>query len=167
MNSQPADAPRRSPRRAGHPRRRGDAGPLRAEPPIDPTAAVVAHLREQIERAGYDLATLSRDTLGRAPDYLSKMLRGERIFRLADLFALLAAIDVAPVDFFAELYDLYRPDQLGAEISPGIYEGQLRRLVRQVARRAALEVTAGKGRAAKRRAGRPPRPSPRARRESD
>ena len=110
-------------------------------------AAIAEHLQQRIELASYDLTKLSRDTLGRAPDYLSKMLRGERIFRVADLCALLAAIDLAPADFFGELYDLYRPEQLGAEIVPGMFEGQVRRLIEQVVYRAVIEETAGQGRA--------------------
>ena len=122
-------------------------------------AAIAEHLRRRIELAGYDLTKLSRDTLGRAPDYLSKMLRGERIFRVVDLCALLVAIDLAPADFFGELYDLYRPEQLSAEIVPGMFEGQVRRLIEQVAHRTATEETAGQERAATQRARRvrPPR----------
>lgn len=104
------------------------------------------HLRQAIRRADVDLAQLSRGALGRTPDYLSKMLRGERLFRVDDLFRLLAAIEVAPDDFFAELFDLYRADEMGAEVAPGIFEGKIRQFVEQVARRAALEVAAGRGR---------------------
>jgi hypothetical protein len=116
------------------------------------------HLRQAIGRADVDLAQLSRGVLGRTPDYLSKTLRGERLFRVGDLFRLLAAIEVAPEDFFAELYDLYRADEVGAEVAPGIFEGKIRRFVEQVARRAALEVAAGRargGRVATAKAGSP------------
>jgi hypothetical protein len=117
---------------------------------VDPTSEtqrLIDHLRRMIGRSRFDLLELSRDRLQRAPDYLSKMLRGERTFRVEDLFVILEAVEVAPADFFAELYDLYRADDLGAEIAPGVFEGKVRRFVEEVARRAAREVAeAGVGR---------------------
>ena len=57
----------------------------------------------------------------------------------------LAAIGIAPEDLFAELYDLYRAEELGAEVAPGVFEGKVRRFVEEVARRAAREVAEGGG----------------------
>ena len=108
--------------------------------PASETARLAEHLRRAIARAGFDLMELSRDRLHRAPDFVSKMLRGERTFRVEDFFVILAAIGTAPEDFFAELYDLYRVDELGAEVAPGVFEGKIRRFVEEVARRAAQEV---------------------------
>ncbi|MGH7341979.1 MAG: hypothetical protein ACREKH_15925 [Candidatus Rokuibacteriota bacterium] len=84
--------------------------------------------------------------LGRPRDWLSKVLRGRRTFRVADLYTVLNTIGVAPSEFFGELYDLYRLDQIGAEIVPGFFEGPVRRFVEQVARRTAAEVAEGRGR---------------------
>jgi hypothetical protein len=114
--------------------------------PVEETERLVEHLRRAIERSGFELLGLSRDHLGRAPDYLSKMLRGERTFRVEDLFVVLQAIGVEPEDFFAELYDLFRAEDVGAEVAPGVFEGKIKRFVEEVARRAAREVAEGRGR---------------------
>lgn len=114
--------------------------------PEDETERLIEHLRRAIERSGFELLGLSRDHLGRAPDYLSKMLRGERTFRVEDLFVVLQAIGTEPEDFFAEVYDLFRAEDVGAEVAPGIFEGRIRRFVEEVARRAAREVAEGRGR---------------------
>ena len=42
------------------------------------TERLAEHLRQVIRRSGHDLKQLSHRALGRAPDYLSKALRGER-----------------------------------------------------------------------------------------
>lgn len=85
--------------------------------PVSETERLAEHLRRVIARAGFDLVELSRDRLQRTPDFLSKMLRGERTFR----------------------------EELGAEVAPGVFEGKIRRFVEEIARRAAREVAEGGG----------------------
>jgi len=127
-----------------HPVGSGDTLP--AVNPAEETARIAAALREAIERHGASFTELSRERLGRAPDYLSKMLRGERTFRIDDLLLILAAIEVAPDRFFAELYDLYRAEEIGTVFGEGMFEGKLRRMVDGAVRRATRELAAGKKR---------------------
>lgn len=108
--------------------------PMKGENDVE---MVALQLKRIVRREGFTLTALSSGPLGKAPDWLSKAIRGQRTFRLEDLFAVLAAVDVSPADFFAELYDLYRLDELGAEFAPGIFEAPIRRFVETVARRAA------------------------------
>lgn len=113
----------------------------------DQTREVARHLKRVIRREGFTLGTLSEELFGKAPDWLSKVLRGQRPLRLEDLFMALAAVGVTPAEFFAEIYDLYRADDLGAEFAPGVFEGPIRRFVETVARRVVVrEARAGRGR---------------------
>lgn len=105
--------------------------------PASEAERVAAQLRRVVEGMGFDLRELSRRRLHRAPEYLSEVLRGARPLGMEDLFEILLAIDVPPAEFFAELYDLYPAEGLGAELAPGIREGPLRRFVEKVSRRAA------------------------------
>lgn len=59
-------------------------------------------LKETIRSRGDTLGKMSQRVLDRSPDYLSRVVRGQRPLRLNDLLTVLDVLDVHPVEFFSE-----------------------------------------------------------------
>jgi len=95
------------------------------------------HLRRLIKSNGATLSQVSTEVLGRSPDWLGKMLRGRRPFRVEEMFQILDAFEVEPAEFFADVYDLYRGGDLGRRFARGVFERPVTRFVERVAARAA------------------------------